>query len=210
MTDKAHYPLWVKLPYLAFVAFLIPIYLRQYGPQNFLWFSDIALFVTLIAIWTGNRLLASMMAVGVLPLEIVWTVDFFTGGHIGLAAYMFDTRLPLLLRAMSLFHLFFPAIVIWMLVRQGYDTRAYWAQTALALVVLSASFFIGTPEENINWVYGPMGAPQWITSPLAYLFVYMAFLPTVIFLPTHFLLKKAFNTPRTYETRHRLEETALG
>ncbi len=210
MTDKAHYPLWVKLPYLVFVIFLIPIYLRQYGPQNFLWFSDIALFVTLIAIWTGNRLLASMMAVGVLPLEIVWTVDFFTGGHIGLAAYMFDTRLPLLLRAMSLFHLFFPAIVIWMLVRQGYDSRAYWAQTALAQVVLPASFFIGTPEENINWVYGPMGAPQWITSPLAYLIVYMAFLPIVIFLPTHFLLKKAFNAPRTYEPRQRLEKTALG
>lgn len=210
MTDKSNYPLWVKLPYLAFVLVLIPIYLRQYGPQNFLWFSDIALFVTLVAIWTGNRLLASMMAVGVLPLEIVWTLDFFTGGHIGLAAYMFDTRLPLFLRALSLFHLFFPAIVIWMLVRQGYDPRAYWAQTALALVVLPASFFIGTPEENINWVYGPMGAPQWITSPLAYLFVYMAFLPVVVFLPTHFLLKKLFNAPRAYASAPRIENTALG
>lgn len=209
MTDKANYPLWVKLPYLAFVLVLIPVYLRQYGPQNFLWFSDIALFVTLIAVWTGNRLLASMMAVGVLPLEIVWTVDFFTGGHIGLAAYMFDTRLSLFLRALSLFHLFFPAIVIWMLVRQGYDPRAYWAQTALALVVLPLSFFIGTPEENINWVYGPMGAPQWITSPLAYLFVYMAFLPIFIFLPTHFLLKKFFNGPRTYGAAPRIENTAL-
>ncbi len=210
MTDKSNYPLWVKLPYLAFVLVLIPIYLRQYGPQNFLWFSDIALFVTLVAIWTGNRLLASMMAVGVLPLEIVWTLDFFTGGHIGLAAYMFDTRLPLFLRALSLFHLLFPAIVIWMLVRQGYDPRAYRAQTALALVVLPASFFIGTPEENINWVYGPMGAPQWITSPLAYLFVYMAFLPVVVFLPTHFLLKKLFNAPGAYASTPRIENTALG
>lgn len=209
MTDKATYPLWIKLPYLAFVLFLIPVYLRQYGPQNFLWFSDIALFVTLIAVWTGNRLLASMMAVGVLPLEIVWALDFFTGGHIGLAAYMFDTRIPLLLRAMSLFHLAFPAIVIWMLVRQGYDARAYWAQTALALVVLPLSFFIGTPEENINWVYGPMGAPQWITSPLAYLFVYMAFLPIVIFTPTHFLLKKLCNSPRSYEPSPRLQHTVL-
>ena len=112
--------------------------------------------------------------------------------------------------AMSLFHLFFPAIVIWMLVRQGYDPHAYWAQTALALVVLPLSFFIGTPEENINWVYGPLGAPQWITSPIAYLFVYMAFLPTVIFVPTHFLLKKVFNGPRTYEAQPRLGKTALG
>lgn len=38
------------------MAVLIPIYLRQYGPQTFLWFSDIALVATLVALWTGNRL----------------------------------------------------------------------------------------------------------------------------------------------------------
>lgn len=66
---------------------LIPIHLRQYGPQNFLWLSDIAPFATPIAIWTGNRLLASTIAVGVPPLEIVWTADLLAGGQIGLAAY---------------------------------------------------------------------------------------------------------------------------
>lgn len=208
-SDNSTYPMWIKLPYLAFVVVLIPIYLRQYGPQNFLWFSDIALFATLIAVWTGNRLIASMMAVGVLPLEIVWTVDFFTGGHIGLAAYMFDTRIPLTLRAMSLYHLFFPAVVIWMMVRQGYDSRAFLLQTLVAWVVLPASFLIGTPEENINWVYGPVGAPQWLTSPLAYLIIYMAFLPAVIFFPSHLLLKRWFSTPRRYAPARRLEPSPL-
>lgn len=208
-TDNATYPLWVRLPYLAFVLVLVPVYLRQYGPQNFLWFSDIALFATLLAVWTGNRLLASMMAVGVLPLEIVWTVDFLTGGHIGLAAYMFDPKLSLFLRALSLFHLFFPAIVIWMLVRQGYDTRALPLQTLVAWVVLPASFLIGTPEENINWVYGPAGAPQWLTSPVAYLVLYMAFLPAAIFAPAHLLLKRWFAQPRAYARAPRLEPSPL-
>ena len=57
-SDNANYPQWIKLAYLAFVAVLIPIYLSQYGPQNFLWFSDIALVATLVALRTGNRLIA--------------------------------------------------------------------------------------------------------------------------------------------------------
>lgn len=203
--DKSTYPLWITLPYIAFVLVLIPIYLRQYGPQNFLWFSDIALFVTLIAVWTGNRLLASMMAVGVLPLEVVWALDFFTGGHIGLAGYMYDTRIPLLLRMMSLFHLVFPVIVIWMLIRQGYDTRAIHLQTLVALIVLPASYVIGTKEENINWVYGPGGVPQGWAEPVTYLLIYMVFLPVVIYLPTHLALRKIFAEPRRYAPRGRFE-----
>jgi hypothetical protein len=209
MIEKSRYPLWVTLPYLAFVLVLVPVYLRQYGPQNFLWFSDIALFVTLIAVWTGNRLLASMMAVGVLPLEVVWTLDFFTGGHIGLAGYMYDSRLPLFLRALSLFHLFFPAIVVWMLIRQGYDSRAYVLQTLVALVVLPASYLIGTKEENINWVWGPGGVPQGWMSPVAYLVLYMVFLPVVIFLPTHLALKKIFAEPRGYRQSGGLNPSTL-
>ena len=122
---------------------------------------------------------------------------------------MFVTRVPLLLRAMSLFHLFFPAIVIWMLVRQGYDRRAYWLQTPVALVVLPASFLIGSPEENINWVYGPLGAPQWITSPLAYLVLYMVFLPVAVYLPAHFLLKRAFGSSRSYAPSLRFRPSEL-
>lgn len=33
-SDNATYPVWIKLPYLAFVAVLIPIHLRQYGPLS--------------------------------------------------------------------------------------------------------------------------------------------------------------------------------
>jgi len=208
-TDKSRYPLWVTIPYLIFVIVLIPMYLRQYGPQNFLWFSDISLFATLIAVWTGNRMLASMMAVGVLPLEVVWAADFFTGGHIGLAGYMYDARIPLMLRVMSLFHLVFPVIVVWMLIRQGYDNRAIYLQTLVAWIVLPASYLIGTKEENINWVYGPGGVPQGWAEPVTYLLIYMAFLPVCIYLPTHLALRKIFAEPRDYPRGAGLKPSTL-
>src|SRR5215510_11496420 len=70
-------PLWFKIAYTLFVCFLVPIYWRRYGPANFLWFSDIALLVTLPALWLESPLLASMMAVAVTLPELAWNVDFF-------------------------------------------------------------------------------------------------------------------------------------
>src|SRR5262249_15633145 len=35
-------PLWIKLAYTAFMAVLIPVYLKNYGPTNFLYFCDVA------------------------------------------------------------------------------------------------------------------------------------------------------------------------
>ena len=56
-------PLSVKLLYTLFVAVLVPVYLRTYGPTNFLYFCDIALFMTLAALWLESALLVSAAAV---------------------------------------------------------------------------------------------------------------------------------------------------
>ena len=37
-------PLWLKVACTLFICILVPVYWIQYGPGNFLWFSDIALF----------------------------------------------------------------------------------------------------------------------------------------------------------------------
>lgn len=189
------YPLWITLPYTLFVAVLTPFYWLRYGPGNFLWFSDIALFALLIVLWTGNRLLYSMMAVGVLPLELAWNIDFLTRGRLtGLAAYMFDPQEPAHMRVLSGFHLFLPVLIVYMLVRQGYDRRAFKAQTVFAWVVLLASYWLTRPEKNINWVHGlgPGPEAQTILPPRAYLGLYMALLPVVAYLPAHLLLKRLF------------------
>jgi len=190
--------LWLKISYTLFICLLVPVYWVQYGPGNFLWFSDIALFVTAAALWVESSLLASMMALSVLVLESVWIIDFIIGlisgsSVIGLSAYMFDSKISLSIRALSLFHIILPLLIVWLLYRFGYDTRALIAQTLLAWIVLPVSYFLTKPSENINWVYGPGGGPQkWMPAAL-YLVLLMLAFPLVLYLPTHFLLKKLFN-----------------
>jgi len=69
--------------------------------------------------------------------ELLWNITVFTrlltGVRVsGLADYMFDTRIPKWIRALSLFHVVLPVLMLWMLHRLGYDPRALPAQTALA------------------------------------------------------------------------------
>ena len=191
-------PLWLKISYTLFICVLIPIYWRQYGPANFLWLSDIALFVTAAGLWLESSLLASMMALSVLVLESIWIIDFVIGliigsSVIGLSAYMFDSKIPLSIRALSLFHVVLPVLLLWLVYRLGYDERALLAQTLLAWIVLPASYLLTKPSDNVNWVYGLRGGTQkWMPAPL-YLVLLMIAFPLALYLPTHFLLKKLFS-----------------
>ena len=160
-------PIWLKIVYTLFVAVLVPIYWRQYGPANFLWFSDVALLMMVPALWLENALLVSMMALSVLLLELVWNIDFWvrlaTGKSlIALSAYMFDPKIPLFIRGLSLFHIALPILLVWLMSRLGYDRRAWLWQTLVALVVLPLSYLVTNPRENINWVYGFGEKPQTI------------------------------------------------
>ena len=191
-------PLWLKISYTLFICILVPVYWKQYGPGNFLWFSDLALFVTAAALWLESSLLASMMAVSVIVLESVWIIDFLIGliagsSLIGLSAYMFDSKIPLSIRALSLFHVVLPLLLLWLLYRLGYDHRALLAQTLLAWIVLPLSYFLTKPSDNVNWVYGLGGGTQkWMPAPL-YLVLLMIAFPLVLYWPTHLLLKRLFN-----------------
>lgn len=101
-------PLWFKLVYTAFSAVLIPNYLRDYGPTNFLYFCDVALLSTLVAIWIESALLISAPAVGILLPQVLWAIDFLTTAVgvplTGMTAYMFNERLPLFTRGLPFFH----------------------------------------------------------------------------------------------------------
>jgi len=189
-------PLWIKIAYTLMVAVIVPVYLAYYGPANFLWFSDVALVVTGVGLWLENPLLVSMMTVGVLLPELLWNVTVFTrlvtGIRVsGLADYMFDTRIPKWIRALSLFHVVLPVLMLWMLHRLGYDPRALPAQTALAWVILPLTYAVTKPEDNINWVYGPGARPQRQISPPLYLAFLLIFFPLIVYVPTHLLLLAA-------------------
>ena len=190
------FPLWLEIAYTLFACLLVAVYWVKYGASNFLWFSDIAVLLTVPALWLESNLLASMMAVSITLLEVGWNVDFFgrlISGRslLGLSKYMFDGTIPLAVRALSLFHIALPPFLIWMVYRLRYNEQALVAQTLLAWVVLLMSYWLVEPSENVNWVRG-LDKPQTWMPPLLYLFLVMIFLPLFIYLPTHLLLKAFF------------------
>src|SRR5437867_1097247 len=178
MTDAASIPLWIKVTYTLFLCVLVPVYAIQYGPTNFLWFSDLALLVTGAALWVESSLLASMMALAVLLPELMWNVGFFArlllGWNLGgLSGYMFNQHIALYLRGLSLFHVFLPVLLLWMLYRLGYDRRALPAQTIVAMIVLPLSYCLSDPAHNMNGVFGPGAQAQHTIPPLLYLALIM-------------------------------------
>lgn len=190
-------PIWLKIAYTLFVCALVPVYWRQYGPVNFLWFSDIALLALVPALWLESPLLVSMMALAVVLPELAWNVDYFlrltTGVRlIGLTNYMFDPSIPRYIRGLSLFHVALPLLLIWMLHRIGYDHHAWFWQTLLTALVLPLSYFFSNPRDNVNWVYGFGEQPQTrVAAPLFVLFLMLMF-PLVVYLPMHLLFDRLF------------------
>lgn len=66
---------------------------------------------------------------------------------------MFDSSLPYWLRALSWFHFAMIGAVIYMLLRQGYDSRALVPQTVLAMAVLVLTHLWGIKEDNPNMIW---------------------------------------------------------
>jgi hypothetical protein len=188
-------PLWIKIVYTVFLVVLVPFYAWHYGFENFLWFSNIALLLTCVAMWMRSPLLLSMQAVSVVVLELLWIVDFSLGlllgsAPAGLADYMFNPQLPLWLRALSLYHVPLPFLLLWLVYRLGYDPRGWLAQTALAWIVLPVCYFFTDPRRNVNWVFGPGGQPQALLPPPLYLLMVMVLFPLCVYLPSHLALRR--------------------
>ncbi len=195
-------PLAVKVGFTAFMAVLVPVYWANYGPTNFLYFCDVALFLTLAAVWTESALLASMAAVGIVLPQLVWVVDFAAGlagvKLLGMTAYMFDAKRSLFLRGLSLFHGWLPFLLLFLVKRLGYDKRALpaWWALAWALLVFCYAAMPGpmpnaTIPVNINYVHGMSddAAQTWMP-PLAWLATLMVGLPALLYWPTHVALKR--------------------
>jgi hypothetical protein len=189
-------PVWLKVGYSALLLLLAPVFIREYGLSNFLWFSNIALVGTLVAIWVESRLLLGMMAVAVVLPELGWNVAFwgrllFGMEDFGAVGYMFDERIPLWARLFSLYHVPLPFVLLWLVRRCGYDRRALRWQTGLAWVVLPVSLVITNPWENLNLVYGPLDAVgQPVIAPPLPLLALMVGLPLLVYWPTHLLLER--------------------
>ncbi len=206
----ARVPLAAKLAYTAFVAVLVPHYWQAYGPTNFLYFCDIALLLTCVAMWAESALLASACGVGILLPQALWMADFLStwlGMPItGMTDYMFQETIPLFARFLSFFHFWLPIVIAWLILRLGYDRRGLWLWWGVGWAAMGASYLFlpmppAPPENpalpvNVNYVFGFNDqAPQsWMPQP-AYFALMLAVMPLLIWWPTHAVLQKLMRQP---------------
>jgi hypothetical protein len=185
----------IRVLFTVLTVVIVPVYFMRYGPANFLWFSDIGLLGISLALWLESPLLGSMMALCVLLPETLWLVSFLTGvatrgrAATTLAAYMFDSKLPVYMRALSAaFHVALVPGALWIVYRYGYDSRALVAQWLLALIVLPVTWWLTPRAKNVNWVHGFGHPPRSPLGPIGHLALMMLAYPTVVYLPAHWLL----------------------
>jgi hypothetical protein len=201
-------PLWLKLVYTAFVMVLVPVYWANYGPTNFLYFCDVSLLITLVAVWIESPLLVSMCAVGILVPQALWVVDFLSNlvglPLTGMTDYMFAADHSLFLRSLSLFHGWLPFLLIYLVWRLGYDRRALPAWTVVAWALVLVCFFFMPPPRpdpgltpvNINYVWGMSDtvAQHWVP-PGVWVVGMLIGMPVLLFAPVHFLLRRVMPKP---------------
>jgi hypothetical protein len=184
-----------------FTLILIPTYTWYYGPLNFLWFSDVGLFLTVLIVWLNSNLINSMASVGILALELAWCIDFI-GDFCrnikiidfniidGLSDYMFETQYLLFFRLMSLFHVVLPFAWIYYLYKWGYNRKGLIYFVPLYWVDLTITYLFTDPIKNTNWVFYAQTENLTCITQAQWLLILYFIVPLILFVPMHFLLIK--------------------
>ena len=186
-------PLWLKILWTIWVIAWAPLYWRQYGAQNFLYFCDLGNFLIAVGLWLESPLIFSWQATGLLLFQTLFAADllgaFLTGKHwIGGTEFMFDAHLPLFLRLLSLFHVVTPPLLLWAIWRLGYDKRGWKLQALTTWIVVPINYF-WRPEQDVNWARGLFFREQHVMPGWSYLLLYLIAVPALVYWPTHLLLQ---------------------
>lgn len=186
---QARLPEALRWAALAWLAVWVPVYWHAWGPANFLHLCDVAVFLTCIGLWTGNRLLLSSQLVSSLLVDVAWSVDaastvFSNRQLTGGTSYLLDSHIPAWIRALSSFHLFLPALLLWVIWRTGYDRRAWLLQCGIALLALVAARFTN-PATNINYAFRDPFMNRQIGPAPVHVLVSVLFMAIVAYLPAH-------------------------
>lgn len=193
------FPAWIRGASLTWMLVWFPVYWRTWGPENFLHVCDIAVILTCAGFWWSNSLLLSSQAVSSIFADLLWDLDaawrLFTGHNLmGGTEYMWDTHYPLCMRLISLFHIFWPLLLLWAIRRTGYDRRGFALQSAIAALAVIAGRF-SNPALNINFAFrDPLVHRAWGPAPLHVAMMWLGFV-ILIYLPTHIVLTKSFSPP---------------
>jgi len=195
-------PLWIKLIFTVLFSVTIPSNIIHYSAINLLWFCDIDIVTTFSGLWFESSLLVSMAALASVATQLAWQVDYFfhlvSGKRLfGFSDYMFNANLTTYNKAVSLFHVWMPYILLYSLRIVHYNRRALVAQTLIGCMAILLSFLLTKDmfgrAGNLNKVYGLSDKePQTWMSPWLWLIVVMAYCFLCIYLPMHFLFSRLF------------------
>lgn len=182
---------WLALAWLCVWA---PTYWVVWGWPNFLHICDVAVVLACIGLWRGDALLLSSQAVGLLVAGLAWSTD--AGGRLlfgrhpfGGTEFLWDAQVALWVRLLSLYHVVLPVLLVWSLVRVGYDRRGLPLQCGLAAGLLAASRFFG-PSLNLNFAFtDPVFHRAWGPGPV-HPAAMLAGMIVVTYLPAHWALKR--------------------
>jgi hypothetical protein len=190
-------PVWLKLLWTVWLVIWAPLYWRQYGAQNFLYFCDLGNILIAVALWTESALVFSWQAVELLVFQTLYIIDL-TGAlvssrHlIGGTEYMFDPHIPMLIRLLSLFHVVTPPLLLWAIWKLSYDPRGWKLATLITWIVIPINYF-WRPQYGINWARGLFMREQHVVPGAVYLIAYLIFVPLLIYYPTHCVLRWRFD-----------------
>lgn len=188
------WPSWWRWGALAFLAIWAPTYAIYWGWRNFFALCDVAVALTCLGLLIGSRRMLSAQALLAIPAGLLWLVDVASrammGRHLfGGTEYMWKAEIPLPVRALSLFHVALPLVLIAVLRRCGYDRRGLALQTAItaALLVAARPFAAG---KNLNYVLtDPLFHHSW-GPPVVHLGAVLVGIAVLLYLPTHFALAR--------------------
>jgi hypothetical protein len=194
-------PLWLKVTWTVWVIAWAPLYWNYYGAQNFLYFCDLGNLLIAAGLWLESPLIFSWQATGLFLFQTLYSIDLagalLSRQHlIGGTEYMFDARIPLLVRLLSLFHVVMPAVLLWAMWRLGYDNRGWKYQTLTAWLVVPINY-VWRPQYDVNWARGPFFREQHVVPGFIYLMAYLVVVPLVIYWPTHLVLQRWFGRNST-------------
>lgn len=186
-------PLWLKIGWTLWLIIWAPLYWRQYGVQNFLFFCDIGNLLIGVGLWLESPLIFSWQACSLLLFQSLYVIDLaaalWMGGHsFGGTDYMFDPHLSLPVRLLSLFHVVTPPLLLWAISRLGYDPRGWKLQTLTAWMVVPINYF-WRPLADVNWARGLSFHEQHAVPGWLYLLAYLIAVPLAVYFPTHLFLK---------------------
>jgi hypothetical protein len=200
--------------YSAWFCVWFALYARYFGWQFVLWFCCLANVYLLVGLWRRTALWFSLAAVSVLPIQLAYSAELASRWLFGVRLhgatdYLFDPTIPEYIRGLSLFHVFVPVLIVYALIRHGYDQRAFWLQSAIALAMLCVCYFGFDPltqtndasmptlrgvgfdrDFNLNWVHGLHDAPAPAGRELEVFLTVLIGYPLCVHWPVHWLLCK--------------------